>query len=197
MTAPVAPAERHRQEILGFLGVRRMTAEDRNDLATWLKAEICPKAMSTAAMIHEVCLWCRDHGIQTPAIGEVDRFARSARRTFEEAFLQRIASVLSLDGAAKLEASLTESDSPTGFNTMKADPGQVGLESILAVAERLSFIRSFQLPTGPDCRCKRCYRGAIVPSYQPGNGARSSAAPSAAPPRPLRYLSCAPRERNR
>ncbi|WP_431324658.1 Tn3 family transposase [Rhizobium sp. YTU87027] len=139
---------RHREEILAFLAIRRMTEDDRNDLATWLEAEICPKAMSVAAMVDEVCLWCRDRDIQTPAIGEVDRFTRSARRTFEGGFLQRIASVLSSDAAAKLEVSLTDADSPTGFNTMKADPGRVGLESIFVVAERLSFIRSLQLQAG-------------------------------------------------
>jgi len=60
--------------------------------------------------------------------------------------LERIAAGLHVDAITKLEASLAEPDGATGFNTMKADPGRVGLESILAVAERLSFIRSLRLP---------------------------------------------------
>lgn len=46
----------------------------------WLATKICLKAMSVAAIIDEVCLWCRDHGIETPAIGQVERLACSARR---------------------------------------------------------------------------------------------------------------------
>ncbi|NRQ18974.1 hypothetical protein [Ensifer sesbaniae] len=71
---------------------------------------------------------------------------RSVRRGFESALLERIAAGLHVDAITKLEASLAEPDGATGFNTMKADPGRVGLESILAVAERLSFIRSLRLP---------------------------------------------------
>jgi TnpA family transposase len=138
---------RHREEILAFLGVRRMTADDRNELDAWLERDICPKASPPAAMIEQVYLWCRDRGIQGPADGEVERLVRSARRAFEDAFLGRIASALNADTVAKMEASLTEPESATGFSGMKADPGRVGLESILVVAERLSFIRSLRLPT--------------------------------------------------
>ncbi|WP_373415045.1 hypothetical protein [Ensifer aridi] len=74
------------------------------------------------------------------------RLVRSVRRGFESALLERIAVGLHVDAVAKLEASLAEPDGATGFNTMKADPGRVGLESILAVAERLSFIRLLRLP---------------------------------------------------
>jgi hypothetical protein len=48
----------------------------------------------------------------------------------------------------RLDESLSDADSVTGFTGLKADPGKANLENILTAAKRLEFLRSLALPAG-------------------------------------------------
>lgn len=109
---------RHRQQVLQHFGIRRMSTTDRRDLTEWLIWEVCPTGASAEVAIERACLWCRDHGVQSPSAMEFERLVRSARRDFENDLFARVA----------------------------ADPGPVSLESVLVAADRLAFIRDLRLP---------------------------------------------------
>lgn len=139
-------ARRHRHQILTHLGIRRMVATDRKALSDWLMMEICPSGASTNAMIEQAYLWCRDRHVQSPVARELARQVRATRQDFETDLFRRIAGALESDTITKMKETLAEPTGPTGFEGLKADPGQIGLESLIVTAQRLAFIRSLRIP---------------------------------------------------
>lgn len=87
---------RHREEILTFLGIRRMAPADRQELTTWIEKEICPTGTTPAVLIEQVYAWCLDRKIQSPTARDVERLVRSVAHRFETAFLERMAALVSV-----------------------------------------------------------------------------------------------------
>ncbi|MEC5293528.1 DUF4158 domain-containing protein [Aurantimonas sp. C2-6-R+9] len=137
---------RHRAEILRHLGFRRMKPADREALAAWISSELCPSGMTVGAMMDRVFLWCRDNKIFALSRMKLERLARSERQRFLDVYLGRVADRLHPDAQALMEASLADPDSETGFHSIKSDAGQASLDNIIAVTDRLAFIRSLDLP---------------------------------------------------
>ncbi|MCO6180861.1 Tn3 family transposase [Ciceribacter sp. RN22] len=136
---------RHRQRIFEHLGVRRMEALDIGALSSWIFSEVCPTGVTLETMTERACLWFRDHKVQSLAPGELTRFIKSRRRDFESELLARVAASLSAPAIALMEGSLNEPDGVTGYNAIRSDPGQIGLESLLSAARLLAFIRSLNI----------------------------------------------------
>lgn len=137
---------RHCAEILRHLGFRRMKQADRAALASWIATELCPGEASVAAMMEAVFLWCRDRRIFGPSRKEMERIVRSERQRFLGSFLGGVADRLRPETAALMETSLADPDSPTGFHTIKGDVGAATLDNMLALTDRLAFIKKLDLP---------------------------------------------------
>ena len=137
---------RHREEILKLGGALRMSAEARDDFRVWLVTHVCPTGQTPASAIEQAEAWCRQRGFRAPSRPELERLIRSARREFETQFLEKITDALSAETASKLDASLAEADATCGFHDLKADPGRAGLENLVRMAQRLTFLRGLGLP---------------------------------------------------
>jgi hypothetical protein len=137
---------RHHQEILAFQGIRRMTRIDRQELVAWLERDVCPTGAPLSSVVDQVYTWCLTRKAQSPSAGQIARIVRSVVHNFEASLLGRIAVSLNPDTITKLEEVLVAPDSDIGFNGLKADPGSIGLDSVLVFARRLSFLRSLRLP---------------------------------------------------
>jgi hypothetical protein len=92
-----------------------------------------------------VLLWCRDPNIYGPSVKELERLVRSQRQRYLDGWLHEVSAALPPETVAAMESSLAEEEWPTGFNAIKADVGRVTLYNILAVTERLAFIRKLAL----------------------------------------------------
>lgn len=137
---------RHCAEILRHLGFRRMKRADRAVLASWIATELCPGGASVTAMMEAVFLWCRDRRIFGPPRKETERLVRSERQRFLERFVGGVADRLRPETVALMETSLADPDSPIGFQTIKGDAGAATLDNMLALADRLAFIKRLDLP---------------------------------------------------
>lgn len=136
---------RHREEILKLGNVQRLSVTDREALGQHLLGFVGVR--STSAVIEQAEVWCRERGFWPPAKAELDRLIRSLRRDFEAGLLDRITASLSPETVEKLEVSLVEADMACGFDDLKADPGRAGLENLIRMADRLTFIRSLRIPS--------------------------------------------------
>ena len=140
--------QRHRAEIVRFLGLSALTAADLAELGTWLETVICPVDADDGAALEAIGRWCFARRFLAPGASVAGRLLRSARRRFEDGLLSRVSAALGPDSVAAMEASLAEADGAVGFASLKADPGRIALESVLRVADRLAFIRGLGLPHG-------------------------------------------------
>ncbi|MFC4348312.1 Tn3 family transposase [Kordiimonas lipolytica] len=140
-------ARRHRQEILKFLDIRRITARDRQQLITWLCNDVFSEGTEPNEAFDQACSYLLDRKLQCPSTKELDRLIRSAHNRFLQSVHRDISARLSGATREAIEVSLADPDVPIGFNGLKADPGRVSLDNILRTCSQLRFIRSLRLST--------------------------------------------------
>jgi len=138
--------QRHRKAILKYLGIRRAKPADKRMFILWLRVHLCPLGLSISAMKERAAGWFWQQRLLCPSDREVDYLLGIACRQFERSVLERAASMLTLPTTSAMEGSLSSPKRAIGFNALKADPGRLSLATALRTAERLSFIRSLDLP---------------------------------------------------
>jgi hypothetical protein len=96
----------------------------------------------------------RELKIEPPTPERIERLIRSALHTYEQNFCAAISSQLSTETLARIDALVSTSNAleeqhapqPSDFNNLKADPGRVGLDSLLKEIDKLQTIRQLELP---------------------------------------------------
>jgi TnpA family transposase len=132
--------ERHRMQIRAAFGFRMFTRADEDNLAGWLVSEVCPVELRDEQLREALLVQCRAERLEPP--GRVDRIIGSARAAFEQQFCDRIVNRLGEHCAERLE----DLASRQLLAELKADPGQVGLETLLREIDKLNGIRRLRLP---------------------------------------------------
>ncbi|SDK00981.1 protein of unknown function [Actinopolyspora mzabensis] len=133
--------EYHRAQIRTAFGFREFSRGDEDKLAGWLAEEICPVELREDRLRQAALVRCRAEGTEPP--GRLDRLIGSARSTFEQRFCLRTVERLSAASGAALEARGAEDDF-AGRGLLaesQADPGQVGLKTVLAEIDKLTAVR--------------------------------------------------------
>ncbi len=102
--------------------------------------------------------------MECPAAYRLNRLIRSVRQTHETRVFQELTARLDPPMRQRLDAVLADQDDREPvFQDLRADPGRVGLESLLKEIEKLKTIRDLGLPA--DILASR--HSGIVP---PGSG---------------------------
>ncbi|QGK70023.1 Tn3 family transposase [Allosaccharopolyspora coralli] len=140
--------EYHRAQIRTAFGFREFSRGDEDKLAGWLAEEVCPVELREDRLRQAVLVRCRADGIEPP--GRLDRIIGSARSTFEQRFCHRTVERLPEASVAALEVLIAEDDSAGRglLAELKADPGQIGLETVLAEIDKLTAVWQLGLPEG-------------------------------------------------
>ena len=124
---------------------------DEGDLAAWLAAEVCPVELSRDRLREALLVRCRQQRIEPP--GRIDRIVGAAVAAFEERFCTEILTRLSPPTIERLEeliAGETDGLARVGggrglLSELKADPGRLGLETLLGEIDKLERIRGLGL----------------------------------------------------
>ena len=158
----------HRAQIREAFGFREFTRGDEDKLAAWLAEEVCPVELREEQLREAVLVRCRAEGIEPP--GRLDRIAGAAKALFEKSFCERIVLRLGVAGAERLESLLDQGAGRGGLLAeLKADPGQVSLETLLREVDKLKAVKALRLPAGlfTDCseRLVEAWRARATRSY--------------------------------
>jgi TnpA family transposase len=149
---------RDREQLRTFLGFRQATSDDAEHIQRWLRQEVVPQDQDPRHLQSAVFDWCREHGIEPPTSDRIDRVIGASVRAFETDFFADIHRQLSLLTQERLHALLVSPSpkEPTGeteelsdlatLSQLKADPGRVGLASVLTEIAKLERINDTQLP---------------------------------------------------
>jgi hypothetical protein len=86
---------------------------------------------------------CRTEGVEPPTEGQVERVVNSAVRQHETAFAAEICGQLGLEVRLRLQALLV---CDGALAEVKADPGPLGLETLLGEIEKLKTVQRLGLP---------------------------------------------------
>jgi len=136
-------AEYHRAQIREALGFRPATVEDEQRWTAWLATEQCPVEQDRGRLDAAVRQRCRSEGIEPPTEGQVERVISSALRRHEAAFAAEIVGELGPAGCDRLQGLLA---SEGLLAEVKADPGPLGLDTLLSEIAKLEAVRELRLP---------------------------------------------------
>ena len=152
----------HRAQIRTWFGFRPFMYTDRHALHAWLHQDVLPGA-AHLQHLHDMGLeWCRDHHLEPPTTGRLERLIRSAAQTYEHALFDAISRRLTptirqrLDvlleptgGDHTADTAATDDDTPvtTPFAILKTDPGPVGLASVLQELAKFQRVTALALPS--------------------------------------------------
>lgn len=138
--------KRHRSEILSFLGITRLTTPIKDAFLKWLVGEFYPQGQTATEAREQAYYWFKNHRTEYPTKAVLNRLIRKAFNKYEICIFDRIIQSLSPDIKEKMDNCLDGAEGVVEFSTLKADPGRVGLESILNETDELQFIKSLNLP---------------------------------------------------
>jgi TnpA family transposase len=146
----------HRAQVRSALGFREATRGDQDKLTAWLYEQVCPSELNLERQREALLARCRVEKVEPPTRLVCDRMIASANRSADQLFCASTVARLSVETIAALEALVAED--PTGdeeqagvagfFTELKADPRQLGLETLLAEIRKLGRVRAVGLPVG-------------------------------------------------
>jgi TnpA family transposase len=139
--------EYHRAQIRQALGFREANVVDEDKLGAWLAEEVCPSELSNERLREALVARCRVQRIEPPAPSRIERVLGAAREAFEQHFTARTVARLSAQTVAALE-ELVADDGGGLLAELKADPGRLGLATLLGELAKLDRLRRIGLPTG-------------------------------------------------
>lgn len=137
---------RHRRVVLDHLAVRDFDDHAEAAFRTWLLTDCLPDEPAPLALEEAVSAWfAREHCLR-PGGYRLDRIVRSARAAHDDAVLASIAGRLNDDMRGRLDALLADEGAGAPYTRLSADPGKVGLRSLLAEIDKLETVRAVGLP---------------------------------------------------
>jgi hypothetical protein len=137
---------RHRRAILGHLAIVGFDDAAEAAFRRWLAEELLPREPGPAALEDEIASWFARGRVTRPGAYRLDRILRSACAAHDDAVLQRVADRLDAGTRGRLDALLADNGDGAAFARLVADPGRVGLESLLAEIDKLELLRRLALP---------------------------------------------------
>ncbi len=147
--------EYHRVQIRTFFGFREATVADFHSLSEWLSENVLTFDRNEQHLTETVYQRLRELKIEPPTSERIERLIRSALHSYEQNFCATISEQISPETQAKIDAILNTEQAleeqatqsqPFDFNHLKADPGRVGLDSLLKEIDKLETIRQLELP---------------------------------------------------
>jgi hypothetical protein len=136
---------RHREKILEYLGVAPFDLVAEAEFRSWLMTEALPNEPNADALNEWTTRWLLESKIDRPGEYGFDRIVRSSRYAHDESVFTQV--LERLDSATRRRIDDLLADDP-GFERLRADPGRVGLESLLEEVEKLNRLRELALPAG-------------------------------------------------
>ncbi len=137
---------RHRRAVLAYLAVRDFDAQTEVAFRAWLLAECLPDEPAPQALEEMVSAWFAREKVLRPGGYRLDRIVRSARAAHDDAVLATVAARLDDGMRGRLDALLTDNGTGALYTRLSADPGKVGLESLLTEIDKLARLRAVGLP---------------------------------------------------
>ena len=142
----------HRNQIRTALGFRECTVTDGDALVGWLVEHVTQVERGAERVREHLRARCRAEKIEPPTAGRVDRMVRSALRRGEELLFGRVTSRLSEPVRARLLGLIApagtddEDGDPTILASIRSDPGNVSLNTMLTEIAKLEAVRAVGVP---------------------------------------------------
>ncbi len=142
----------HRAQVRDAFGFRESTVADEQRWASWLQDDVCPVELSADRVRDALLRRCRSERIEPPGSSRIERVVGTASAGHDAVFTSSTVAELSGGMVDRLAALIVEpgEDAIGGgaafLAELKADPGRVGLKTLLTEIEKLERVRAIGLP---------------------------------------------------
>lgn len=143
-------SKRHRTEIRAFEGFRTSTLADACLVQEWmLDDNVITGEQSESFLLEMLQEWFKEQRIEPPTLERQKRLLKATLHRYESTFFRSIFKQLSTECKQNIESFLlpsSDGSKDVTFNTLKEDPGRVGMDSFLLELEKLKHIENLKLP---------------------------------------------------
>jgi TnpA family transposase len=170
--------EYHRAQIRKLLGFKRWRTDYTKQVVDWLQTDVVPNQNGYEQLKDALLKNLRTLKIEPPKRIVLDRIIDSAVRRWEDAFFRHISERLPAKVKTELDlllrGNVSEVDNQSHdtadhsilFRQLKAEPGNVSLDSIINEAVKLEAIRKIKLPAdlfqGISAKTLKKYRNRVM-----------------------------------
>lgn len=146
---------RFRGEIRDYLGIKKATAKELQEMIDWLRTEVLFTESSFEHLLVAVEQRFFQLQIERPTDERIERLIRSACRQFEDDLFQNIYNNLSQVTRSNIDSFIETSSGdneqelswkPSLFSYLNSEPGRASLDSFLQEIEKLEYLRTIQIP---------------------------------------------------
>jgi len=157
----------HRAQVREAFGFREFARADEEPMAGWLAEQVCPVEQRDEQLREALLVRCRALRIEPP--GRASRIIGAARTAFEATFCDKTVARLDPGCIEQLEALVDAGQGQGLLAELKADPGQVGLETLLREVDKLAAVHTIGIPpdlfTDASERLVTAWRARAARSY--------------------------------
>ncbi|MGH3821654.1 MAG: DUF4158 domain-containing protein [Pseudonocardiaceae bacterium] len=147
----------HRVQIRQALGFRECSVADADKLTEWLVTNVTQVERAAERVREELLARCRAERVEPPTGGRIDRIVRSALHRGEELLVARVVARLPVAVRARLVVLVAADsdddgdgreggDGPAVLASIRSDPGNVSLNTMLTEIAKLEAVRVVGLP---------------------------------------------------
>ncbi|WP_245547387.1 Tn3 family transposase [Nocardia brevicatena] len=134
----------HRAQVRKELGFRECSVADSEALTDWLIEHVTQSERAADAVREQFLAQCRVEKIEPPTSGRIDRVVASALHRGEELLFKLVDSRIDEQVKARMRALIA--DTGEVLASIRSDPGNVSLNTMLAEIEKLAAVRAVGLP---------------------------------------------------
>nr|WP_275106954.1 DUF4158 domain-containing protein [Nocardia terpenica] len=146
--------EYHRAQIRKALGFRECTVADADELTWWLVDHVTQIERGGERVREHLLAECRRRKLEPPTAGRIDRIVRSALSRGEDILFDQVLSRLPTAVVAKLVALVAPAGEEAGeledwsavLASIRSDPGNVSLNTMLTEIAKLEAVRGIGVP---------------------------------------------------
>jgi Domain of unknown function (DUF4158) len=131
--------------ILDHLAIATFDDSAETLFRRWLTDEVLPREPRPAMLEDEINAWFAGNRIVRPGTYRLDRIVRSASAAHDATAPRTVAGRPDAGMRERLNALLSDDGEGAAFTGLTADPGRVGLESLLAEIAKLDRLRALKL----------------------------------------------------
>jgi TnpA family transposase len=147
----------HRNQIRATLGFCECSVADADGVVGWLVEQITQVERNAERVREHLLARCRAEKVEPPTSGRIDRMVRSALHRGEELLFTRVSEQLPEDVQARLLALIAPAgtaedsneleDGTAALASIRSDPGNVSLNTMLTEIAKLQTAREVGVPT--------------------------------------------------
>jgi len=133
--------KRHRRQIRGHFSFAAWASTNIGPLSESLTVYLNEVGADPAKLVARGYDWCRQQRLEPPTPGRLERFVRSAIRSWEEETAVGTLRSLSPDVIEQCEQLLTETERVT-LASLRTAPGAISVDTVLDELSKLATLRS-------------------------------------------------------